>query len=145
MLGERSDWIPDEDYNKLLSFEDHSIFYLKRPELQIVFDDWRKAEASKHIDFTEPKNSINPKDKIKSITSKLKDKDYNVLVKDITTPDANQIGFYCIRVIVPQLLQMGGAYPLYFLGGSRLYDVPKTMRYKSSSFNELNKYPHPFP
>lgn len=145
MLGERKDWSPDEDYNKLLSFEDHSIFYLKRPELQFVFDDWKNAEATKYIDFSEEQKPIRPEEKIRRIVSKLKAKKYNVLIKDLTTPDANQIGFYCLRVIVPQLLQMGGAYPLYFLGGSRLYDVPEQMGYVSHSFEDLNKYPHPFP
>ena len=145
MLGERAGWTPDEDYNKLLSFEDHSIFYLKKPELQFVFDDWKKSVATKYIDFSAYTDSDKPKDKIKNIALKLKEKGYNVFVKDITTPDANQIGFYCLRVIVPQLLQMGGAYPLYFLGGSRLYDVPKIMGYKSYSYDDLNKYPHPFP
>ncbi len=82
---------------------------------------------------------------IKKITSVLKGKDYNVLVKDLTTPDVNEAGLYCLRVIVPQLLQLGGAYPFYFLGGNRMYSVPKQLGYESNDFERLNIFPHPFP
>lgn len=144
MLGERKDWKPSEDFNELLSFEDHSIIYLKRPELQSVLDNWRSAKPSITIDFQEKETRSDIKI-ITSIVHSMKQKNYNVLVKDITTPDANQVGYYCIRVIIPQLLQMGGAYPLYFLGGKRLYEVPEIMGYKSNSYDDLNKFPHPFP
>ena len=39
--------------DKLLNFEDHSIFYIKKPENQHVFDIWRNAPAATHIDFAE--------------------------------------------------------------------------------------------
>ncbi|RCW26107.1 ribosomal protein S12 methylthiotransferase accessory factor [Marinilabilia salmonicolor] len=144
MLGKRKSWVPDNDFNQLLSFEDHSIFYLKRPDLQGVLDEWRNAKASMKIDF-QLDDIKNTKDCIYDIIGQLKNKNYNILVKDITTPDANQVGYYCLRVIIPQLLQMGGAFPFYFLGGKRLYEVPSLMGYKSNSFDSLNKYPHPFP
>lgn len=144
LLGEKKNWMPDNDFNHILNFEDHSIFYIKRPEYQNVMDIWRNIKPSLQIDFNEKKD-VNVKDKVVQIVKLLKEKNYNVLVKDITTPDVNQVGFYCLRVIVPQLLQMGGAYPFYFLGGKRLYEVPKMMGYHSHSFDELNKFPHPFP
>lgn len=68
-----------------------------------------------------------------------------MLLKDLTTPDINQCGFYCIRIVVPQLLLMSGAYPFYHLGSKRLYEVPKEMGLKPKTFENLNKYPHPFP
>ncbi|MDR3143165.1 MAG: hypothetical protein LBU37_15780 [Tannerellaceae bacterium] len=75
----------------------------------------------------------------------MNDKGYNVLVKDLTTPDVNEAGLYCLRIIVPQLLQLGGAYPFYFLGGKRMYSVPKQLGYELNNFENLNIYPHPFP
>jgi len=144
LLGEKKDWMPSDDFNEILNFEDHSVFYIKRPELQNVMDIWRKAEASLQIDFFE-KDEMNVKQRIKSVIQLLKNKNYNVLLRDITTPDVNQAGFYCLRMVVPQLLQMGGAYPFYFLGGKRLYEVPKILGHYSREYDELNKYPHPFP
>ena len=67
------------------------------------------------------------------------------MFKDITTHDVRQLGFFSVKVFIPQLVQLAGAYPFYFLGGERLYSVPKEMGYKSNDFHHLNKYPHPFP
>lgn len=70
---------------------------------------------------------------------------YNVLFKDLTTIDARQGGFYCFRVVIPQLLPLIGAYPYYLLGGERLYSVPKKLGYETNDFEHLNQLPHPFP
>jgi ribosomal protein S12 methylthiotransferase accessory factor len=144
LLGEKKNWFPDDDFSKILNFDEHSIFYIKRPDFQYVLDVWRQAEPTLQIDFFE-KDEKGEKEQIKSIVQLLKNKNYNVLLRDLTTPDANQAGFHCIRVIVPQLLQMGGAYSFYFLGGKRLYEVPAIMGHRSRNYDELNKFPHPFP
>lgn len=144
LLGQRKEWNPTDDFNQLLNFEDHSVFYLKRPDLLPVLDRWRNAVPMVKIDFSD-KEERTILEQIRHVVGGLKEKKYNVLVKDLTTPDANQAGFYSLRVIVPQLLQMGGSYPFYFLGGRRLYEVPASLGYETHSFDELNKYPHPFP
>jgi len=84
-------------------------------------------------------------DLIVRINSILKDKGYNFLVNDLTTPDVNQAKFYVLRVVVPQLLLLSGAYGLYFSGGKRLYEVPEKFGYKTFDFDNLNSFPHPFP
>jgi len=144
LLGERKNWIPDDDYSKIQNFEEHSIFYTKRQDLWYIFDKWRNAKPSKKIDFNESFKR-NDKEEILNIISILKNKNYNVLFKDITTPDIRQLGFFSIKIFIPQLLQLAGSYPFYFLGGNRLYDVPKIIGKHSKTFDELNKFPHPFP
>ena len=144
LLGEKKNWMPSDDFNQILNFEDHSIFYIKRPEYQNVMNVWREAIPSLQIDFQE-RDEMPIKERIKNIINLLKEKGYNVLLRDVTTPDVNQVGFFSLRVIVPQLLQMGGAYPFYFLGGKRLYEVPTEMGHYSRNYDELNKFPHPFP
>ncbi|HKJ30257.1 MAG TPA: YcaO-like family protein [Balneolales bacterium] len=144
LLGKKKDWTPSDNFNELMNFEDHSIFYIKRPDLLHVFDDFRNANPRLKIDFNQAEPN-NPKAQIKHILKIFKNHHYNVLVKDITTPDVNQAGFYCLRALAPQLLQMGGAYPFYFLGGRRLYEVPSKLGYESHPYEELNKFPHPFP
>ena len=96
------------------------------------------------IDFSE-KNKRNDIEEIRHIVKLLKDKNYNVLFKDITTPDIRQLGFYSVKVFVPQLIPLAGGYPFYFSGGERLYSVPKQMGFESNDFENINKYPHPFP
>lgn len=144
ILEEKKNWAPSDDFSDLTDFDDHGIFYTKRPKFNHVFDDFRNAKPQMKVNFynNESKNALS---KIEQVLKTFKDKDYNVLVKDITTPDVNQAGFYALRVIVPQLLPMGGVFPFYFLGGKRLYDVPSQMGYDSHSYKDLNKFPHPFP
>ncbi len=144
LLGAKKDWTPSDDYTFIQNFEDHSIFYVKRQDLWPVFDKWTNAEETKKIDFNE-KFERTDQEEIKHIVQLLKDQNYNVLFKDITTHDVRQLGFFSIKVFVPQLIQLSGAYPLYFLGGERLYSVPEKMGYKSNDYHNLNKYPHPFP
>lgn len=144
LLGEKKEWNPTDDYTLINGFEDHSIFYTKRKDLWHIFDKWIDAVESKNIDLYE-KTVKSDKEIIKHIVKILKNKGYNVLFKDLTTPDVRQLGFYSIKVFIPQLIQLAGSYPFYFLGGKRLYTVPKKMGYKSNDYNHLNKYPHPFP
>ena len=144
LLGEKKDWQPSDDYNLIRSFEDHSILYTKRPDLWSVFDRWTTAKETKVIDLFE-KKEISDQDQIKFIVRLMKDKGYNVLCRDITTHDIRQLGFFSVKVFIPQLIQLSGSYPFYFLGGERLYTVPAQRGYKTLDYHTLNKYPHPFP
>lgn len=144
LLGEKKNWIPDNDFSKIQNFEEHSIFYTKRTDLWYIFDKWFQKTPTKKINLNE-KPVRNTKQEIKHIINLLKEKGYNVLFKDLTTPDIRQLGFFSIKIFVPQLIQLAGAYPFYFLGGKRLYEVPKTCGYKPKKYENLNKFPHPFP
>ena len=144
LLGEKQDYYPSDDFNELQNFENHSIFYLKRPDLHHAFDPWRTAKPTKTIDFSE-KNTKTPQEELNRLLRLFKSKGYNVLAKDLTTPDVRSCGFFATSTFVPQLLQMNGAYPFYFLGGDRLYDVPRELGLSDRTYETLNKFPHPFP
>lgn len=146
VLGKKKEenWIPTNDFSKIKNFEDHSAFYLKRHDLWHVFDDWRNIVPSKHIDFHQ-KQELSDVEQILRCLRVFKTKGYNVLFKDITTPDIRQFGYYSIKIYIPQLIQMGGSYSWYFLGSQRLYTVPKQFGYTCNGFENLNHYPHPFP
>ncbi len=144
LLGERTNWHPSDDYNEIMSFADHSIFYLKRLDKWDVFDKWVKCPESLVINFNE-QDERPPVDKIKGILKVLKNKGYNVFLRDMSTADTRQLGYFSLKIYIPQLIQMSGGYPFYFLGGKRLYEVPKLMGYGEPTYDTLNKYPHPFP
>jgi ribosomal protein S12 methylthiotransferase accessory factor len=144
LLGEKKDWTPSDNYHELEDFEDHSIFYLKRPDLIHAFNPWRNAVASKHIDMAEKSKPDNLAE-LNRLLRLFKSKGYNVLAKDLTTPDVRSCGFFATCTFVPQLLQMNGAYPFYFLGGSRLYEVPRQLGISDRDYGSLNPFPHPFP
>jgi ribosomal protein S12 methylthiotransferase accessory factor len=143
-LGEYKNWTPPKDYNELLTFADHSLFYNKQKDHWHVFDKWIKMSENHPINFNESCN-INDAEEIKSILQIMKSKGYNVLLKDISTVDIRQLGSYSIKVIIPQLIQMAGAYPFYFNGSKRLYKVPELLGLGAKDYSDLNKYPHPFP
>lgn len=144
LLSERRDWQPPEDFNDILSFADHSVFYLKRPDLWHVFDPWVKATPEKVVDLHETRERSDVQE-IRWIVKRMADKGYNVLFKDISTPDVRQLGFFSIKVFIPQLIQLSGGYPFYFSGGKRLYDVPEQLGYPRPEYDDFNKHPHPFP
>jgi len=144
LLNEKKQWTPSDDFNEIQGFEAHSIFYTKRPDLCHVFDKWKEATPTKYIDLYQ-ENPRTDANEIKHIVQLFKDKNYNVLFKDITTPDIRQLGYYSIKVFVPQLIQLSGAYPTYYWGAKRLYEVPPLCGYPPVSYETRNIYPHPFP
>jgi ribosomal protein S12 methylthiotransferase accessory factor len=145
ILGEKKNWQPADDFNKLMSFEDHSIFYLKKQGLwSEVFDCWTSKKEDREIDFLE----VQKKDditEIKNILQIMANKNYNVLFKDLTTTDVWQIGYKSVKVFIPQLIQMSGAYTFYFNGSERLFSVPEKLGLGKKTYHDLNKFPHPFP
>lgn len=144
MLGEQTDWEP-KDFNELNDFEKHSTFYLKRTDLWHVFDTWKDATPTKKIDFLEPPKA-SALEEVKRISEELHKMNYDVLLKYLTTPDVEQVGFHSVKVIVPQLVELSGSYHFYFCGGDRLYTVPaKFGRPDSTTYQDLNRFPHPFP
>lgn len=143
LLGVKKEWYPDS-FDHVHNFEEHSIFYLKRTDLWHVFDPWRNAQPTKEIDFNK-KHVANACDEVKRIVRLFDDCHCDVLLKNLTTPDVLTAGYHSVRVIAPQLVQLGGDYNYYFLGGDRLYEVPAKCGYAAKSFEQLNPYPHPFP
>lgn len=131
-------------FKEIQTFEDHSWYYLRNQENWKVFDKWLSTKPSKRINFEEI-DSLSTKEKIYAIVNNFKTKKLDILVKDITTPDAREIGYYVVKVIIPQLVPLSGNYNFYYLGGERLYNVPKLLGCVPKQFDKLNHMPHPFP
>ena len=83
---------------------------------------------------------------LKLLLSLFKKKKYEIAYVDLTLPELKKINYHVAMVIIPQLqpLFLKEKYP--YLGGDRLYSVPKTMGLKQQFTNEqsLNRVPHPF-
>lgn len=145
VMGENQEWVPSDNYNEIMSFEQHSIFYLKRTDTwEKVFKNWFEAEETKEIDFEE-QESTDDIAQINKLLDLFHQKGYNVLFKDLTTPDIDQIGYKSVKVFIPQLVQMSGAYPFYFNGAKRLFEVPELLGWGKKTYEDLNIHPHPFP
>ncbi|AWX45166.1 hypothetical protein HME9304_02176 [Flagellimonas maritima] len=136
------DW--KKERNQLNNFEDHSLYYTVYQEEQKVFNNWIEKNPTKQINFREERKNTD-KEEIQSILRLMRSKGYNVMIKDVTTVDVNQAGFYSVKVYVPQLVQMAGGYKYYFNGGKRLYEVPPSLGYPKKDYHNLTEYPFPFP
>ncbi|GAA3086629.1 YcaO-like family protein [Streptosporangium carneum] len=63
---------------------------------------------------------------------------------DLTTPDVAAAGLHVVRVLVPGLV--GNAPPAFPLrGGTRLYEVPRTLGLTDRVLDEADLFPHPLP
>lgn len=72
---------------------------------------------------------------------------FDVLHKDMTTPDIAECGLFVYRAFVPGLQNINGPHKYRLLGGRRLYDVPVQLGLLKRPHHEadLNPIPHPFP
>lgn len=66
---------------------------------------------------------------------------------DVTTPDVyNDLGFRVVKLIIPELHPIHLLEQFRYLGGRRLYHVPRLLGYtdREPEENEFNRIPHPF-
>ena len=144
LLGKEKNWEPSDNFHQIQNFEQHSIFYTKRPDLWHVFDRYRDPAPTRKIDFYEQTGRTD-QEEVRHVLRQIKAAGCNVLFRDTTTPDVRQSGFFTARAFVPQFVQLAGAYPFYYNGARRLYEVPAKLGYEVRSYDDLVKYPHPFP
>jgi ribosomal protein S12 methylthiotransferase accessory factor len=137
----------DKDYSDFYAvkaFIDHSLFYLHRKEYQPIFDKWLDTKPTLKLTVeVVPEPDV----QLKHIVQSFRQLGYPVLVKDKTTVDLEQAGFYLVRAVCPGLIHLNGTYGAYYLGGERLYNVPVRMglRDHPNTYDTLNHLPHPFP
>lgn len=143
-LEVRKKWNP-VSFEEITSFEDHSLFYIKRKDLRFVFDKWIKKEEEKEVEFKEEEKEIDIIKEIKRILKIFRNKGYNVVCCNLTPPDVREAGFFAVKIMCPQLIPLHGNYNYGFFGGKRLYEVPEKLGYVAKEFDKLNKFPHPFP
>lgn len=146
-------WIRDELYNQKKFTKPNLMMGLKERGLY-----WSRPERIKDLDFFLNSKNIILVDEFVKVRSRNEDLKFNVLINklkgkkvdvvfvDVTRPEVKKTGFFVAKVIIPQL------HPVYlyedfkYLGGRRLYQVPKVLGYKNTpkSEKELNSKPHPF-
>lgn len=80
---------------------------------------------------------------LRNLISQLKRKKYEAVFAGLTTKEILDIGFRCVKVVIPELQPMHLEEILPYHGGKRLHEVPEKLGYQPAS--ELNKEPHPFP
>ncbi|WP_211882176.1 YcaO-like family protein [Pseudarthrobacter albicanus] len=71
----------------------------------------------------------------------------DAIVIDLTTPDTAQCGFCVVKVVIPELQPLDADYRKRFLGGRRLYELPRRLGFSDREVSpaDLNPDPHPYP
>lgn len=78
------------------------------------------------------------------LVEKLRAKGCDVVVVDMTTDEAREVGACVVRVLVPQLMPLSFAHRARYLGHPRLYEAPRAMGLQVRSEQEINPHPQPF-
>ncbi len=107
------------------------------------------TESKREISINDIENASNTSlvENIRSLVSFLKEKDLEVIVAELTTPDIDEAGFKVARVIIPGMQPLDINHNWRYLGGERLYSVPHDLGFsKAPTFEDaLNQNPHLFP
>nr|WP_246521394.1 YcaO-like family protein [Ornithinibacillus massiliensis] len=125
-----------ERIEEIRTIEDHLFYYASGKDLenlQFLYSSRNKA----NIDEKQKYASYSLQDVIKL----LKDRDIEILYKDLTTPDIEAIGLKTVRVISPELFFIDFKYPGF--NNKRLHTVPEIIN--ANNLPYFNENPHPFP
>lgn len=104
-------------------------------------DFWMKG---KKMILEKPMKALSFKKKLEKILRMLKEFNLEVVYVDVSLPKIKKLGFWVVKVIIPELqpLYLEEDYP--YLGGKRLYEVPVKLGFKRNRINGFNPIPHPF-
>ena len=133
------------DFSDVIDFDDHGEFYSRMPKFQTVFNFIKNSNNYVNEQELEELSSNNVLLDLNNILKILQEKGMDVIVVDLTTSDVKSLGFFVVKVIVPQLIPLHGNYNFPFKGSKRLLEVPKKIWAIDLRYENLNPYPHPFP
>jgi ribosomal protein S12 methylthiotransferase accessory factor len=98
------------------------------------------------LDELANRSNGDPLDDLRHAVSLVGDAGYEVIVVNLTTVDAEDLGLHVLRVLIPGAQPLDASYKHRFLGGRRLYEVPERIGLPGAqSIDELNPWPHPYP
>ena len=133
------------DYRNVRTQNDHVHFYC---DPRNAFLAKTLFQSSTWTDFDDIPNLATgiPKRDVAILVQDLHRLNYSVLLRDLTTPDVKDLGFFVMRAVIP------GFHPLIIghahrpLGGKRLWTLPQRLGHRGIRRERGdNPAPHPFP
>jgi ribosomal protein S12 methylthiotransferase accessory factor len=124
----RTPLVPTPNHENISDQSSHVHLYCDQtnfPLTQFIF-------SSDHtIDFSDIPNisTNNPKQDLLVYLEKIQKIHHQVLLKDITTPDINDLGLKVTRAVIPGFHPLFMGHAMRALGGSRLWEVPQKLGY----------------
>jgi len=134
------------DFSDIRDFEDHVALYGYGDMLHaIAFLLERGDEAA--TECWESRASGDSSEDLRRAVAIFAERKMDVVALDLTTPDVAECGLKVTRTMIPELQPLDADYHHRFLGGRRLYDVPRRLGFTDSptTIESLNPNPHPYP
>jgi ribosomal protein S12 methylthiotransferase accessory factor len=122
-------------------FDDHAIFYTRRPDLWQQLPLWSGPVAEPS--GTDPLDHDQPADhaQLADLIRRLADREIEVFYRDLTLPDLAACGVRAVRVVSPQLVPIHHDHRWPHLGGTA---GDLALRYPwATSPGFPSRYPHP--
>jgi ribosomal protein S12 methylthiotransferase accessory factor len=137
-------WTCRDDFLDINNFDDHGQLYTRRRDLiEKAFSFLKRTKRKKG--YKNPQLNIRSHgEKLKHCINILQKHGYDIIMCDLSTSDVKDAGFKVVRIVVPGLIPLHGDHRYPFLGGQRLYKVPRKLGLRKL-VNEIsvNPYPHP--
>lgn len=144
-------WIRDEMHNQknpiinpdhIVDLKDRGLYWSRLERIRDL-DFFLNSKKIIFVDNFIEKSALSEFD---TLMQRLSRKKLEVIFVDVTRPEVKKAGFFVVKVIIPQLQPLYLYENFKYLGGERLYNVPKALDYKNTprNENELNSTPHPF-
>jgi len=154
ILQSQQNWRYSSDFSTVNTFQDHAAFYTRAPQHISALDLITNADPEKRLSDLPTLSNGSPIADICKYRELLAHHGFDILVKDLTTPDIEEIGLKVVRVLIPGLQLLHGDHRYPFLGCPRLYQtrqqaprrdgIYKTVQSLLSE-EDLNPFPHPLP
>lgn len=147
LVRERVDWVLEEDFANVLSFDDHAMVLSRKPELMGELD-FLGAKGKRPFNADVGGGGCDTQAALSGCIEKLESLGMSIIVKDLTTEDIKSLGLCVVRVIIPGMQQLHGIHRLAFLGGKRLEKAGELFGVSADEFlgvGQFNRLPHPLP
>lgn len=144
MMRQRPDYKPKDDFSDITDLSHHPFLYghlEMLPRLKFFMN----HTSVEKLDGIPNMATGSILKNIQKCVEMIAKRGLEVIVVDVTTPDIKEVGFSVVRVLIPGVQPLDVEFKYRFLGGKRLYEVPRFLGYPGKSEGELYNYPHPFP
>jgi ribosomal protein S12 methylthiotransferase accessory factor len=134
------------DFRNVSDFEDH-VWLFESPEMAAHAAFLYSGRPIVPLESLSNGSTGAPASDLDVARRRVEQAGFDVLHKDMTTPDVRECGLAVHRTYIPGLQNINGPHLWRLLGGRRLYELPVTLGLRQTPLTEaeLNPIPHPFP
>lgn len=144
---EKNDFKPEKNYRNVNMPIQHGYAHALWPELRESMEFLLASDTRLSIQNLPNVFNENMVANVNSLVDLLREKGLEVIIKDLTTPDIDGVGFKVVRAVIPGLQPLDVNHVYRYLGGKRLYDAPCQLGHLTHprAEEDLNPFPHVFP